>query len=113
MSEINSTLTIADGATASNIWSPTGPLIYGLPIAGIIMAKSTIATTITVQVCDVVGGTYTVLQSGGADIVLTTLTATPIMIMPSCFIKIVSGAAVTGDKVFQFIGGRIASPVFT
>jgi hypothetical protein len=112
MAEINITLTIEDGEAASNIYSPTGPLLYHLPIAGIILAKSTIATSVSPYVCDTVGGTYTLLQSGGSNIVLATLTATPIMIMPAMFLKLVSDGNVTGDKVFQFIGNRIATPVF-
>ena len=107
------TLTIANGQTETDVLDlgayptprsgKTGAKAYrDLNIT--IQGPATLGGTVTVQVCDTEAGTYTALQSGGADVTVPAAKTTPVVPISSRFMKLVSSGAESGGKNFIVTG---------
>jgi hypothetical protein len=106
MSAINTTITIASGATDSQV-------VDALPLAPavsiLIMAPATMPETVKVQVAEKPSGTFVDLQTDGTDITLTAAKATQITVLGGAAWKLKAGGAAGADRVFRVIVNRIPS----
>lgn len=73
-----------------------------------ILAPAAVTGTITVLLCDVSGGTFRTLQTGGADITIAATKAVVITAIPATgVLKIHSSAAEAAQRDFRLIGANL------
>lgn len=101
------TLTIPNTATDSGDVLDLGGNMRG-PVGLCIIAPAVLVETVNVLVADEVGGTFGVLQSGGADIVLAAGKATQITYLTAGALMLRAGAGVAGAKAFKIVGNRFS-----
>lgn len=93
-------LTIPNGQTDSNVLDLTKSWVKHILFLG----PAALDGTVTVCVCDAVGGTYVALQSGGADVTLPADKGTVIDTIACKFLMLKSGASETAERVFRLMG---------
>src|SRR5262245_2789059 len=98
------TLTIANAATETDILDLGSGKAYR-PLDILVEGPAVLTGTVKVQVCSTFGGTFNVLQSGGADIAIPAAKATPLVPAAGCrFLKLVSSGAEGASRAFILTG---------
>jgi hypothetical protein len=95
------TMTIPDTQTDSNVIDLNTDTPQTL--LSLLFVAPTLATTVTVHAATNKNGTFAALQSGAADVTLPSAKATPLTALAAGAIKLVSGSAVSGAKVFSVL----------
>ena len=106
MAAIDQTLTISNAGTDSPI---IAPLELAPAVSIIIIAPATLPETVTVRVARRSTGTFTVLQTNAVDVVMAAGKATQITVVGGVYWKLVSGAGVAADRVFEVVVNKIGT----
>lgn len=98
-------LTIANGATESQVIAPVG---LGLHCALLIIAPTTLAETVNIKVARLSTTTFQVLQTNALDIAIPAGKATQVVLFGGCHWKLVATGAVAAQRQFDYVLNRLA-----
>lgn len=101
-------LTIANGATDSQVIAPLG---LGVHAALLIIGPAVLAETVNIKVSRTATGNFSVLQTNALDIALPAGKATQVVIFGGCYWKLTATGAAGAQRQFDYVLNRL--PGFT
>jgi len=104
MAVINRTITILSGGTESEI---VEALELAPAVSVLIIAPATMPEAVVLQVAESPAGTFTTLQTDGADVALAAGKATQLTVMGGAYWRLKAGGAAGADRAFRIIVNRI------